>query len=45
MGNLTHIFVDVNGTVLVAQAPGAGAWQAGEAIVLGLSPEKIQILR
>ena len=45
MGNLTNLFVDVNGTVLVAQAPGARAWQAGEAIVLGLSPEKIQILR
>ena len=45
MGNLTNLFVDVNGIVLVAQAPGARAWQAGEAIVLGLSPEKIQILR
>ena len=45
MGSLTNLFVDVNGTVLVAQSQGAGAWQAGEAIVLGLSPEKIQILR
>jgi ABC-type Fe3+/spermidine/putrescine transport system ATPase subunit len=45
MGNLTNLFVDVNGTVLVAQASGARAWQAGEPIVLGLSPDKIQILR
>jgi ABC-type sugar transport system ATPase subunit len=45
MGNLTDIFVDVNGTMLRVQMPGAARYQPGDEITLGVSEEKIQLLR
>jgi iron(III) transport system ATP-binding protein len=45
MGNFTHVFVEVGGTVLTAQMSASGQWRPGEAITLGLAPDKIQLLR
>ena len=45
LGNFTQVYFDVNGTLLVAQMPAASQWQTGDAVALGLAPDKIQILR
>jgi iron(III) transport system ATP-binding protein len=45
MGNLTNVFVDIQGTVVIAQLAGPRPWTAGEDILLALPAETIQILR
>ena len=44
LGNFTQVYFDVNGTVLVAQMPATSQWRPGDAVALGLAPEKVQIL-
>jgi iron(III) transport system ATP-binding protein len=44
MGNLTDLFVDVNGTSLRVQMGGTVNVQPGEKIVLGLSKDKLRVI-
>ena len=44
MGNLTDLFVDVDGTSLRVQMGGAVKLQPGERIVLGLSKNKLRVI-
>jgi len=45
MGNLTDLFIEVNGIVLRVQRPGAVPWQVGETIAMSVPEDRIQILR
>ena len=44
MGNLTDLFVDVNGTSLRVQMGGSVNFQPGDRIVLGLSKDKLRVI-
>ena len=44
MGNLTDLFVDVNGTSLRVQMGGSVNLQPGDKIVLGLSKDKLRVI-
>lgn len=44
MGNLTDLFVDVNGTSLRVQMGGTVNLQPGDKIVLGLSKDKLRVI-
>lgn len=45
MGNLTDLYVEVNGVTLRVQMPGVSEWQPGCEVVLGLPEDRIQVLR
>ena len=44
MGNLTDVFVEVNGTVFRVQMAGLTDWKTGDDITLGLAAEKIRLI-
>lgn len=44
MGNLTDVFIDVNGTVFRVQIAGFSSWKAGDEITLGLDADKIRVI-
>jgi len=44
MGNLTDLFVDVNGTSLRVQMGGSVDLQPGDKVVLGLSKDKLRVI-
>ena len=44
MGNLTDLFVDVNGTSLRVQMGGSVNLQPGDKVVLGLSKDKLRVI-
>ena len=45
MGNLTDVFIDVNGQSLRVQRPGAVPWRTGDTIVMSVPEDRIQILQ
>jgi ABC-type Fe3+/spermidine/putrescine transport system ATPase subunit len=45
MGNLTDLFVEVNGIILRVQRPGAAPWRVGETVEMSVAEDRIQILR
>ena len=45
MGNLTDVFVDVNGHALRVQRPGSVPWRVGDTVVMSVPEDRIQILQ
>ena len=45
MGNLTDVFIDVNGQSLRVQRPGAVPWRTGDTVVMSVPEDRIQILQ